>query len=145
MKPICLAIVPVALLLAASGATLTAQDISPNLATTVPGSFYTDRFTPTVFQLANGVHGRNNVLQLQAGTDATSRPAGQQGTFYNTQGKKTDVNTAGSWLFQPDLYHRVHQLWRPCASSRLEHEYFFLHGFCGTRSVWCVDHVGHGL
>ena len=104
MKPIHSAIVTVALLLAASGATLTAQDISPNLATTVPGSFYTDRFAPTVFQLANGVYGRNNVLLLQAGTDAASRPAGQQGRFYNTQGKKTDVNTAGSWLFQSDLY-----------------------------------------
>jgi len=105
VKPIRSAIVPVALLLlAASTATLKAQDISPNLATTVPGSFYTDRFAPTVFQLANGVHGRNNVLLLQAGTDAASRPPGQQGTFYNTQGRKTDVNTAGSWLFQSDLF-----------------------------------------
>lgn len=90
---------------ALSSATAYAQtNVSPNLATTVPGSFYTDRYTPTVFQLGNGIYGRNNVLQLQAGTDAINRPNGQQGSFYNTQGMKTDVNTAGSWLFQSDLY-----------------------------------------
>lgn len=87
-----------------ASATAFAQDISPNLATTVPSQFYTDRYTPTVFQLGNGVYGRNDVLQLQAGTDAANRPGGQQGTFYNTQGMKTDVNTAGSWSFQSDLY-----------------------------------------
>ena len=81
-----------------------AQDISPNLATTVPGSFYTDRYAPTVFQLANGIQGRNNVLQLQAGTDAASRPSGQQATFYNTQGRKIDMNVTGSWMFQSDLF-----------------------------------------
>lgn len=102
------------LLLVTASAQLVAQDISPNLATTVPGSFYTDRYTPTLFQLANGVHGRNNVLQLQAGTDAANRPNGQQGSFYNTQGMKTDVNTSGSWLFQSDLF--VESSW---ATSRL--------------------------
>ena len=102
------------LLVSASAQSLFAQDISPNLATTVPGSFYTDRYTPTIFQLANGVNGRNNVLQLQAGTDAASRPAGQQGSFYNTQGMKTNVNTAGSWLFQSDVF--VQTSW---ASQRL--------------------------
>lgn len=87
-----------------STAAFAQTDVSPNLATTVPGSFYTDRYAPTVFQLGNGIYGRNNVLQLQAGTDAINRPNGQQGTFYNTQGMKMDVNTAGSWLFQSDLY-----------------------------------------
>jgi len=95
-----------ALLVAAltSSTSYAQTDVSPNLATTVPSQFYTDRYAPTIFQLANGVHGRNDVLQLQAGTDAANRPNGQQGAFYNTQGMKTDVNTTGSWLFQSDLY-----------------------------------------
>ncbi|MEO7995824.1 MAG: PEP-CTERM sorting domain-containing protein [Gemmatimonadaceae bacterium] len=93
-----------ALLMTATSSLFAQTNVSPNLATTVPGAFYTDRYTPTVFQLMNGVHGRNDVLQLVAGTDAANRPAGLQAPFYNTQGMKTDVNTAGSWLFESDLF-----------------------------------------
>lgn len=78
-------------------------DVTPNLSAGV-GSFYTDRYTPSSFAITSAC-GRSNVLQIgvDPSTDASSRPAGQQGTFYNTQGEKTDVNTAGSWLFTSDL------------------------------------------
>lgn len=81
-------------------------DVTPNLAATVPGSFYTDRYTPPVFTLSNGVFGRNNVLGVgvNSTSDLANRPAAYQSTFYNTQGEKTDVNTAGSWSFTSDLY-----------------------------------------
>jgi hypothetical protein len=87
-------------------------NVSPDLATTVPGSFYTDRYTPPVFTLSNGIHGRNDVLQIgvNAGSDLANRPGGYQFSFYNTQGEKTDVNTAGSWFFRSDLY--VETGWR---------------------------------
>jgi len=80
-------------------------DVTPNLANGV-GSFYVDRYAPSFFGIMNGVQGRNDVLQI--GVDQTTNLANRapyaQSTFYNTLGKKTDVNTAGSWLFQSDLF-----------------------------------------
>lgn len=85
-------------------------NVTPNFASGV-GSFYTDRYAPAGFGVANGVQGRNDVLQIDinATTDLASRPNAYQSSFYNTQGKKTDVNTAGSWLFQSDVF--VDQSW----------------------------------
>jgi hypothetical protein len=94
-----------ALLAVIAPAIATAQtNVSPNLGAGL-GSFYTDRYTPPGFNLLNGIQGRNNVLQIDINStsDAANR-GGQNQTFYNTQGKKTDVNTAGSWLFQSDLF-----------------------------------------
>lgn len=99
--------------LALASTTLQAQtDVTPNLGAGV-GSFYTDRYAPAGFAVNGGVvEGRNNVLQItiDASTDLNNRPAGFQFPFYNTQGKKTDVNTAGSWLFRSDLF--VSDFWR---------------------------------
>ncbi len=86
--------------------TLSAQtDVSPDLSTGI-GSFYTDRYDPALFVVNNGVQGRNNVLQIAIDrtTDLVNRPSGYGFTFYNTQGRKTNVNTSGSWLFKSDLF-----------------------------------------
>jgi len=86
--------------------TLQAQtNVSPNLSAGV-GSFYTDRYDPASFAVINGVQGRNDVLKITIDptTDVASRPLAFQSTFYNTQGRKTNVNTSGSWLFQSDLF-----------------------------------------
>ena len=79
-------------------------NVTPNLSAGV-GSFYTDRYAPAGFATNNGIQGRNDVLQItiDASTNAGNR-GGLGATFYNTQGKKTDVNTAGSWFFRSDLY-----------------------------------------
>jgi hypothetical protein len=92
-------------------------DVSPNLATAVPGAFYTDRYTPPVFTLSNGINGRNNVLQVgvNSTSDLANRPGAYQSTFYNTQGEKTDVNTAGSWFFESDLF--VNASWANSANG----------------------------
>jgi hypothetical protein len=95
-----------------AAAPLSAQtDVTPNLGTTVPGSFTVDRYAPTSFTLTNGFQGRNDVLQISitSATNSANRPGGQQGTFYNTQGMKTDVSTIGSWYFESDLW--VESFW----------------------------------
>ncbi len=80
-------------------------NVTPNLANGV-GSFYVDRYAPSFFGIVNGVQGRNDVLQIgvNQSTNLANRAAYAQYTFYNTLGKKTDVNTAGSWLFESDLF-----------------------------------------
>lgn len=97
-------------------ATQAQTNVTPDLSAGI-GSFYTDRYTPPGFNLLNGIQGRNNVLNIDINStsDAANRPGGQQGTFYNTQGKKTDVNTAGSWLFESDLF--VENSWASSANG----------------------------
>ena len=87
--------------LAVSAQTNVGHDYSLGVA-----GYYTDRFDPAGFSVANGIHGRNNVLQLMIdqSTNLANRPAWAQSTFYNTQGRKLDVNTPGSWFYQNDLY-----------------------------------------
>ena len=100
-----------------AAATASAQtNVSPTLSAGL-GSFYTDRYTPPVFTLQNGVAGRNNVLQIgvNSTSDFANRSGGYQSTFYNTQGEKTNVNTAGSWFFESDLF--VNQSWMDNANG----------------------------
>src|SRR4051812_11490570 len=86
-------------------------DRTPDLGTTVPGSWTTDRYAPCQFALANGVNGRNNVLQESVcNADAAgNRPGPYSSTFYNTQGRQIaidGVNTApgGSQKLSLDLW-----------------------------------------
>ena len=84
----------------------TAQDVTPNFGTTVPGSWYTDRYAPSTFGLTNGTNGRNDVLNIgiTSAGDFANRAAGYQYTFYNTQGKKSDINVTGSYTLKSDLW-----------------------------------------
>jgi hypothetical protein len=72
-------------------------DRTPDLATTVPGSWTNDRYAPCQFSLANGVQGRNNVLQTSvcAADNQANRPAAYNSTFYNTQGKQIGIDGVG--------------------------------------------------
>lgn len=82
-------------MLAIAAAPLSAQtDKTPDLATTVPGSWVTDRYAPCQFSLANGVQGRNNVLQTSVcnADDQANRPAAYNSTFYNTQGRQIAID-----------------------------------------------------
>jgi len=92
-------------------------NVTPNLGAGV-GSFYTDRYNPASFAVNAGVvQGRNDVLQIgiDATTDLANRPGPFQSTFYNTQGRKLDVNTTGSWLFESDLF--VESSWQTPGSG----------------------------
>jgi hypothetical protein len=71
---------------------------SPDLGTTVPGSWTTDRYAPCLFTLANGVNGRNNVAQIglcNANSQA-NRPELYSAWFYNYQGMKIGVDPMGT-------------------------------------------------
>jgi PEP-CTERM motif len=84
-----------ALMVTVAMAPLSAQtDRTPDLGTTVPGSWSTDRYAPCGFSLANGIQGRNNVLQTSVCTadDQTNRAVPYNTTFYNTQGKQIGID-----------------------------------------------------
>ena len=114
-----------ALLATLAAAPLSAQtDRTPDLATTVPGSWVTDRYEPCSFGLANGVQGRNDVLQVNVcnATAASNRPAAYSSAFYNTQGRQIaidGVNTAppASQMLSLDLY--VDQSWATNAGGNV--------------------------
>ncbi len=82
-----------------------AQDVTPPFVG-IPLNWYTDRYTPSSFGLVDGFQGRNNVLEIgvSSSTDLVNRTPGYQTTFYNTTGMKTDINVAGSWMMQADLW-----------------------------------------
>ncbi|HEY4319872.1 MAG TPA: PEP-CTERM sorting domain-containing protein [Gemmatimonadales bacterium] len=97
----------IAVAMLAFAAPLAAQtNVTPDLATATLGQFYVDRYAPATFTLQNSYEGRTDVLQLgiNSTTDLTNRPGGQQNSFYDTQGEKTDVTTDGSWSFTSDLF-----------------------------------------
>lgn len=75
-------------------APLLAQDRSPDLGTTVPGSWSTDRYDPCTFSLTNGINGRNNVLDIGVCSSdrIDQRPSAYQYAFYNYQGKQIGID-----------------------------------------------------
>ena len=89
-----------------AAASAAAQDVTPSFGATVPGSWYTDRYTPAGFGLTNATHGRNDVLNIgiTSAGDLGNRGSGYGYTFYNTQGKKYDINAAGSFMLKADLW-----------------------------------------
>ena len=94
------------MLLLGLAAPLAAQDVTPSFGATVPAGWYVDRYAPNSFALTNGFQGRNNVLGIGISTAdrLDNRPAAYQSAFYNTQGEKFDINTAGSWSLSADLW-----------------------------------------
>ncbi len=97
--------------LALAAVPLAAQDVTPNFGTTVPGSWFTDRYEPALFGLSNA-HGRTGVLNIgidQTG-DFANRPGAYQYMFYNTQGRQMTLGTApGSYSLTADLW--VNHAW----------------------------------
>jgi hypothetical protein len=102
-----------------TAAPLVAQtNVTPDLGATVgTPAWFTDRYEPAGFTLTNGFQGRNDVLtvSINSTTNSSARPGGQQGTFYNTQGRKLDVSTLGSWTYGLDLY--VDASWADAANG----------------------------
>jgi hypothetical protein len=78
----------------------------PSYPTTDPGpsttAWFTDRYAPAGFSNAGTLFGRTNVLDLSVSSadGLTSRPVPFNSTFYNTQGRKIDIDLAPpvSWI-----------------------------------------------
>ena len=59
------------------------------------GTWYTDRYAPAGFTAPVSFMGDNRLKQTISSADSeTNRPAGFSSTFYNTQGRKYDLNPA---------------------------------------------------
>jgi hypothetical protein len=115
----------VALLMATLSSTVKGQlysnqpfDTPPTLsATQAPGVWYIDRYQPATFD--KYTFGGENVLRLGiSAANAAANRGGQNGTFYNTQGRKFDLASDVTVLYG-DLYipadwatkHRRSDLW----------------------------------
>ncbi len=96
-------------------------DVSPALsATNVDGAWYPDRFLPDEF-VSYDLNG-NNVLKISINgihDGAANRPSGQQGSFYNTQGRKFNQCGGCVTVLKGDLWipadwatkHRRSDMW----------------------------------
>lgn len=93
-----------AILLLLSGGSLRA-DLMPDFAT-VPVGWFTDRYQPNSFSNVGTYQGVPNVLGIgiSAAQGYTSRPAGYQSTFYDTQGMQYTLNSTGSEAIAAALY-----------------------------------------
>ena len=61
--------------------------------TQAPGTWYTDRFAPAGFESQVMFGGDNRLKQTISATDSEAgRPSGFSSSFYNTQGRKYDLN-----------------------------------------------------
>ena len=87
-------------------------DVTPNLGNVVtgtqaPGVWYVDRYAPATFEsVPGGVLGRDDVLRIViSSSDAsTNRPAPYGSAFYNTQGRKYDLNAPGAFTLSADFF-----------------------------------------
>lgn len=66
--------------------------------TQAPGTWYTDRFAPSVFAAGQTGGGRTGVLHhgLRVADSAANRPSAFSSGFYDTQGRKFDLGLTGS-------------------------------------------------
>lgn len=68
------------------------------------GVWYVDRYAPAMFAAPHAIPGGSVLKHAIAMADgAINRPPGQQGTFYNTQGRKYDL-PASTVSMKIDLY-----------------------------------------
>lgn len=82
-----------------------AAEIMPSF-DNAPAGWTTDRYQPAGFTDVGTYQGRSDVLGITINStgDAASRPGGQQGSFYNTQGMQTAVSGGAGSRLSADLY-----------------------------------------
>ncbi len=104
---IALSIATAAVLVVASPALATVETFDNAItlgSTQAAGTWYTDRYAPAGFQSGVFFDGGNRLKQtISAADGANSRPGGYSGSFYNTQGRKYDLD-AGTTSMSIDLY-----------------------------------------
>lgn len=72
----------------------------------VPTGWTTDRYEPTSFSNVGAYQGRNDVLGIgiTSAGNSVNRPSGQQGTFYNTQGRQHTISGGAGSSISADLF-----------------------------------------
>lgn len=109
-NPFFAAMVSAVLTLGAGALPAHAALLTPDFAN-VPTGWTTDRFAPNSFTNVGNYQGRDNVLGIGIHRDqgATARPSGQQGDFYNTQGRQHAVSGGAGSILAADLF--IEQSW----------------------------------
>lgn len=114
-----------------------------------PNTWYVDRFPPAGFQKAF-FDGDNRLKHSISTADAAlNRPIGMQGTFYNTQGRKYDLNNPVGSSISADLYiasdwqtsHRRADIWATMGNNSNSVTRYPIIGFAnttGTNPTWRV-------
>jgi TusA-related sulfurtransferase len=97
---------------------ITADDPIPIAASQAPGVWYVDRYAPSAFEM--DVFSSENVIRhsIDGIGDGAANRGSQNGTFYNTQGRKYDLGTRATTI-HADIYipadfetnHRRAGLW----------------------------------
>lgn len=98
--------VAVALTALAMVQTASATLVMPSFAT-APTGWVTDRYDPASFGNVGTYQGRNDVLGIgidRSGDAANRTSTGQQGTFYNTQGKQMAISGGPGSVLSADLF-----------------------------------------
>ena len=97
-------IAAMALILATAGAAQ-ATNITPGF-DDIPTGWSVDRYAPHSFTNVGSFAGRNDVLgiEITSAEGLTSRTAGKQTSFFNTQGMKHDVSGSAGDIISADLY-----------------------------------------
>ncbi|MDZ4832154.1 MAG: cohesin domain-containing protein [Phycisphaerae bacterium] len=72
--------------------------------TAAPGVFYTDRYAPFLFESAFFDGDFRLLHQVNSADSAANRPPAFMSAFYNTQGRKLDINSATGTSVSMDLY-----------------------------------------
>lgn len=83
-----------------------AAQAAPVLPSVTDAGWTTDRYAPASWTNVGAYQGRSNVLGIgiNDSTNAANRPAGQQGAFYNTQGRQIAVGGAVGDSIAADLF-----------------------------------------
>jgi hypothetical protein len=95
-----------------------AAELMPNLSL-VPAGWTTDRYEPTSFSNVGTFQGRDNVLgiEITSAGGQLSRPGGQQGLFYSTQGRKHLITGGAGDTLSADLW--VDSSWQDSANGHV--------------------------
>ncbi len=95
-----------------------AIDLMPDFST-LPTDWTTDRYEPHSFSNVGPFQGRTDVLgiEITSAEGAANRPGGQQGGFYNTQGRKYAISGGASDSIAADLW--IPEEWRDSAGGSI--------------------------
>ena len=96
--------------------TVHATPLMPDFAN-VPSGWTTDRYEPNSFSNVGNYQGRSDVLGIgiSSAQNAASRPNGQQGSFYNTQGRQHAITGGAGSSISADLF--IESAWRDGATN----------------------------
>lgn len=68
-------------------------------------AWITDRYEPAAWAPGTSFMGDNRLkISVDSTTDSANRPGGQQGTFYNTQGRQRAVSLTPNWKLRGQVY-----------------------------------------